>query len=151
MNYKLLALLIVLPITNTFAGICPDLAGKYLCNFQNSDGTETVSEIKISQNNQNALTTYFINDSERIADGEEHSTPISGLSDVKYTATCDESVTFHLDANVLNSEGRIIGNMFSHLLMYKMNDYLRFYEMGSYSLETEYTPFERESVCKPIN
>lgn len=151
MNYKSLALLFVLPMTNALANNCPDLSGAYLCKFQTIDSAAPDKIIKITQHEKNETTTYSIDGSERIADGILHSTPIAGLTNVQYTAVCDESVTFHLDANVLNNSGRVIGNMFSHLILYKMDDRLRFLELGSYDLETEYIPFNNEAVCQPVN
>lgn len=148
MYSKLLSILFLLPITSAFG--CPDLSGSYLCNVKTSDGTNPTEVIKITQQEQNNKTIYLINGSERIADGNIHSTPISGLSNVKYSGVCDESLTLHLDANVLNDEGKIIGIMFSHLTMYKMDERLRFFELGSYSLDTDYIPFDRESTCEPM-
>ena len=147
MNLKLIAFVFILPITNAFG--CPDLSGSYTCNVKTEDGKNPIETITITQQVQNNTTTYLINGSERIVDGQNHTTPIMGLSDVQYSGTCDESLMLLLDAKIQNAEGRILGDFHSYLVMYKMEKYLRFFEIGSHATENEYISFSRESVCEP--
>lgn len=147
MYLKLIAFLFVLSMTNAFA--CPNLSGSYTCNVKTEDGTNPTETITITQQVQNNITTYSINGSERIADGKTHTAPIAGLSDVQYSATCDDSLMIPMKANVVNAEGRVIGDFQSYFVMYKMEKYLRFFEIGSRATENDYISFSRESVCEP--
>lgn len=153
MNYKLLALLFVFPFTNVFANNCPELAGSFVCKFERGgDGVTSTKSVKITQQVQNKITTYFINGSERIADNNWHNgAPIEGLSDVQYTATCDDSANIHLNANVLNSNGDVLGTLSSDLMLYKMDKLLRYVEFGTYELDSGYSAFNNEADCQPAN
>lgn len=143
---KVITLVVTASALNVMA--CPDLTGTYICKF--SDKTEKWIN---TQKTENSATTYqfnnWYNNTEMVADSQLHSTSIKGLANARYTATCDESVVTHLDADVIDNNGKTIGSTGLHLIIYKMDAKLRVVEIGWYDAGEDYVNISREADCQP--